>query len=598
MNRYLTTLTVVCMAAGISVGTAHAQFGGLPKIGGSKSSSRTAVKTGPSDAQRAQFRACEKAGRKGLGKVPTHFSGESEKAVEGVLKRLAEAEEQLEVANGHCGPGIAGMTSADSTMERYEKLKVLIADARTQSEIMKRYVPLKKSVGKSGGLDPAAVKELQDLSAAYTASAEGKDQVRYAKGWANKVERLAKRNDKNKSEAASHHAQAKEDAAMLAKHAGIDGLSTTLDAMKQHARGGNGPIPKELYAKFEEHLKTVEAFNPTAPLYYREELKAHQAYDAWEGGLDKAAPALAELYKGAVVVKGKSKGKKASVTIKAKKDHCYVSFFKYTMPGANEDMEWTKPLKTQQMQRFYLQNLGKDMRGNGFCMTKAASLTYKGKLKFTGTKNQLQWVVLEWPKTELPPTFFGKRIRLWGESCDPIQFQESWTKPIPGTVAHRKPGDIKKWDKVWASGCDVSPETASYKPSAQYGKCTRKVYKAHAGKIDRAAKARDNAKTRGALKAAIRSLDRAKKARASALNSKCEPIKKRIKKAFDKANDVVADTLMGEAYSDHINKAKRKADEKAAQARPVGADGKQDTYRDRDKRIYRMKNYEQYHKDK
>jgi|GEM_PF-3033890 len=580
--------SAIAAALLVTVGAsgASAQFGGIPKppkIGGSSS---------PSDAQRKMFRECDQATRKGLGELPSTYNSSFEKRRDDVEKAAA----LLAKADSICTPDLRTMSSWESTGERLDQLRLGVADGQMQLAILERYEPLSKQ--EKHEVQAADLDELDARLKAYEEWASNDDSQRYAKNWRRKVDSLRESVEKRQAGLAQKKEQAEVDRAMLEMHDALDGIEPVIEKMDTHARKGEGPIPAELYEQYEALVVRIEAFNPTARLYYEPKLRIYRAYDAWLQG-DGAADALAKLYEGAVVGQGKSRGKKQTIKLAAKKDWCYAILMHFDEPGARSDLDYQNETKMRKVLRFYDEDTLKPwQRMNGFCANEAFKMDLSGELEFTGSTNTQRWVAVGWPRDEFPASL-ALHIRPWIDACDSIQYEESWLRPIPGTVKSRQPGDIKSWEPTYAGEqkCAIMPGTRTNPDANAFGKCVATLDKQYAPKFSAAIKARDDARTVGAHKAAVKRIDRLESAKAKALDSRCGPTYKKIQKAFATSVDKVADAMKGQAYSDHVDRAKRKADEEAAQMRPRNAEGVPDKLRDRDDRRSRMRTYEEYYKD-
>ncbi|TNF25143.1 MAG: hypothetical protein EP329_23645 [Deltaproteobacteria bacterium] len=580
------------LAAGFLVtatgGLASAQFGGIPKP-----PKISVPSASPSAAQRKQFNECDQKSRKGLDALPSTYTSNAEKRQQDVDKAAA----LLAEAEALCTPDLRAMSSWDSTEKRLVELRLGVADGQQQVAILTRYEPLSKA--EKHTVQMADLDELDGLVKAYEESVSTDDTKRYAKNWRSRVDSLREEVEKRQKGLADKKAQAEEDTAMLAMHDAIDGAEATLEAIEAAARKAEGPIPAELYDRYEAQVKAIEAFNPTARLYYEPRLRIYRAYDAWLAG-DGAADALAKLYEGEVVAKGQSKGKKQAIGFAAKAGWCYAILLHFDEPGADSDLDFKDETKMRKVLRFYDDDTLKPwQRLNGFCANEAFKVDLGGPLTFTGTKNVQRWVAVGWAREQFPASL-SLHIRPWIDECDPIQYEESWLHPIPGTVKNRQPGDIKEWKPSYAGEgqCAIMPGTRTNPDANKYGKCVAAVTSSYAPKFRSAAKARDDARTVGAHKAAQKRLDALETAQANELTRKCDPTLDKIRKAFEKSVDKVADAMKGEAYSDHVDRAKRKADEEAGHMRPRNKAGEPDKLRDRDDRRSRMKLYEEYYKDK
>lgn len=583
--------SAVVAALVVSGGFASAQFGGIPKPPKIPS-----VGSGsPSDAQRKAFSECDQTTRKGVDAVPSAaaFSSNAEKR----KRDMDKAADLLAKAEAICTPDLRVMSSWDSTGKRLEEMRLGVADGERQLAILERYEPLSK-LQKQG----VAAADLDDLDATITAYEEwapNDDSKRYARNWRTKATQLRGAVEGRKSELAGKNAQADEDREMLAKHDAIDGFDAVIKAMEVHARKAEGPIPAELYEQYEALVARVESFNPTARLYYEPELRIYRVYDAWLAG-DGAADALAKLYEGEVIAQGQSKGKKQSIGFAAKKDWCYAILLHFDVAGADSDLDYKDETKMRKVLRFYDDDTLKPwQRLNGFCANEAFKVDLAGPLTFTGTKNVQRYVVVGWARDAFPASL-SLRIRPWIDECDPIQYEESYVHPIPGTVNNRQAGDIKKWEPAYASEgqCTIMPGTRTNPDANKFGKCMEALHKRFAPKYAAAIKAKETARTPGAYDAAVKRIQGIDAAKEKDYERSCRPTFEKIRKDFSKAVDRVADAMTGQAYTDHVDRAKRKADEAAGHQRPINKEGKPDKLGDRDDRRTRMQIFDEYYKDK
>ncbi|PKN56412.1 MAG: hypothetical protein CVU56_16380 [Deltaproteobacteria bacterium HGW-Deltaproteobacteria-14] len=583
--------SAVAAALVISGGFASAQFGGIPKPPKVPS-----VGSGsPSDAQRKAFHECDQTTRKGVDAVPSAaaFSSNAEKR----KKDLDRAAELLAKAEAICTPDMRTMSSWDSTGARLEEMRLGVADGQRQLTILERYEPMSKLQKQD-----VAAADLDDLDArvsAYEAWAPTDDTKRYARNWRTKATQLRAAVEERKAELAGKNAQADRDRAMLVKHDAIDGFDAVLKAMEEHARKAEGPIPAELYEKYEALVAQVESFNPTARQYYEPELRIYRAYDAWLAG-DGAADALAKLYEGEVVAQGQSRGKKQSISFAAKKDWCYAILLHFDVAGADSNLDYKDETKMRKVLRFYDDDTLKPwQRLNGLCANEAFKVDLAGPLTFTGTKNVQRYVVVGWARDAFPASL-PLRIRPWIDECDPVQYEESYVHPIPGTVNNRQAGDIKKWEPAYASEgqCTLMPGTRTNPDANKFGKCMEALHKRFAPKYAAAIKAKETARTPGAYDAAVKRIQGIDAAKDKDYERSCRPTFEKIRKDFSKAVDRVADAMTGQAYTDHVDRAKRKADEAAGHQRPVNEEGKPDTLSDRDNRRLRMQIFDEHYKGK
>jgi len=544
---------------------------------------------------------CRQVTQAGLDVLPTTWTSGAERRREA----LGNAESLLTRARALCTPAVPGVGESDADTQRLERLSLGVADGKRQLAILEVYEPIENARANDEAVPDGALDDLDAAVAAYVDWAEAPDNKRWAGLWQKRASSLRATVEARAETRAGREAQAAVDRAMLEQHAAIDGAVATFEAIDAHARAGESPIPAELYAQYEAHVAAIETFNPTARLFFEPELQIYKAYDAWRS--DDAPAALAALYEAELIGSGVSRGSKQSVPINANAGWCYAVLLHFEGPDTLAELAWANPTRMRKALRFSgVDRMTKPwQRMRGVCTNEAVRLTLAGELKATGRGRPAaqRWVVVGWPRDQFPAPL-ALRITPRPDTCDPVQYEQSYVQPIPGALPHRQPGDIETWEPRYSEHsrgglgrpgvCGAAPGTHTNPESERFAACRVRVRTRWAGRLNAAARARDKGRTLNARIAGRERFESLVRSRDEDIQKTCSPIYERIYEAQLEAVARVGDHMKGQAYTDHIDRAQREADEAAARSRPRNSFGRVDTITDRDRRRDRLRRFEQY----
>lgn len=160
---------------------------------------------------------------------------------------------------------------------------------------------------------------------------------------------------------------------------------------------------------------------------------------------EDAATALQAIFQGTVSAKGQSKGKALSVPLSVKKNHCVVLVGRFASFTGSEKIDEldTKvsgdPMAAQHFGYWAHKAGNSDERAFellGFCATKDVKATVSAKLEFTGTKNGVRYVALDFEKPAFPRQLASRINIEMPDHCDAEAWASMWLAPVPGSLGY------------------------------------------------------------------------------------------------------------------------------------------------------------------
>jgi hypothetical protein len=159
---------------------------------------------------------------------------------------------------------------------------------------------------------------------------------------------------------------------------------------------------------------------------------------------ENAGPAMQALFQGTVATSGQSKGKTLSVPLNVKRGHCAVFFGRFANFTGSElikDPVLGVPGDSTAAQKFsmWANHAGGNSRVfelHGFCALRDVKGTVGASLEFTGTKNGVRYVVLDFEKPQFPRLLASHLNIDMPDHCDPEAWASMWLNPVPGSLGY------------------------------------------------------------------------------------------------------------------------------------------------------------------
>lgn len=288
---------------------------------------------------------------------------------------------------------------------------------------------------------------------------------------------------------------------------------------------------------------------------------------------------LAELMAGTIESKGVS-GKQLKVSLKLKRDRCYQIALKWKAPSGTEELRdyaWTAS-KPQAIQRYFTRFTHSYLPWSfGMCATADTSATFTAEFRASGSKPRLQYAVVSWPRDEVPGDALLYASVVPPDKCSSTAWKNLWLDPIPGTVVYRKTEpylltgvshgttQVTMHNTTGKEGgghhtqmTDAPEGAANVRAQFSMPRCSGSKYAASAvskkaakcheaidAKYDKqfaaAERARDGARTVGALRAAEAKLDRLRSGEGNARRSQCGAVDKKLEADVEKTFNEIVD---------------------------------------------------------
>lgn len=240
---------------------------------------------------------------------------------------------------------------------------------------------------------------------------------------------------------AKAEAEAREDAKRRAAQA-VREAGDVGQVVRKRIEAAGAPSEAEV-AALAAALDKVVAIAPDEAVEGQKLLLNARIVRALDG--DEPGAALQALLGGEVTAKGQSKGKALSVPLKVKKNHCLVWVGRYASYSGTERFEHEELVPSGDVmaaQRFTYAapglgyGKGQAFELHGACATRDVSAALTAKLEFTGTKNGVRYVALDFERSRFPRDL-ATRLRLdMPDHCDPEAWASMWLNPVPGSLAY------------------------------------------------------------------------------------------------------------------------------------------------------------------
>ncbi len=579
-------------ALGLSValaglgGPAHAGFGFTIK--------GPSIKT-PNAGKR--LREADNLFRAGLKALPNKFGYDIAKEQAGIDEALAK----YKAGKDKLSADLKLTSGFDQVKKRREALRVAIGQSRAMLECGKAWAKI-RAIHRTGKAAPNPALDALDKAVAAFAKGAPPAYAKNVKWWQDEAKRLRTRNPEiareAKAKAEAEARAAKERAEREARRAleekkrkafaGINRLMAEIDKMLVEP---TTPIPADKLAAFDKGMETVRSVHEPSTELYKYNRHHYTLYNALLAGANMPAE-VAKALGGAVAASGESKGKKLVIPVKAAADTCYLAVMRWKSWSGGErykDPEWIPKKGASAMQLFWPHVFPRWQRVAGFCTTGPATAAYTSELDFAGTKNGVQYVVVQWPRAQVPAWLMAyKRIGIF-DQCDTAAWDNLWRHPIPGTVvwSGKEPFLVQtaRFDSMWLDAWSVTGgralrirmrETTSAIPkaravatklnvpscrggvgapkaSAKYTKCMAKLDEKYSKLYDKWGDKKKYAKTITGYRRAQKTLDDLPAKERKERASKCGKIRKKIEADWEKMFNTLVDHIIDDGVKDTLD---------------------------------------------
>jgi hypothetical protein len=234
-------------------------------------------------------------------------------------------------------------------------------------------------------------------------------------------------------EEAAQRKAAAEHAAAARELASVTGPADRALAPLLEAEKRGEPAGEDALKAVEETLPAVRAISPPLADYYLREVTFLRVY-GWLGAGD--AKHIAEALSAKPVAAGRSTGKKLQVGFAAKPGHCYLLLGDFASRGGSEKIDgFQLTVKGGLTHELELEREWPAI-ASGLCASESASATATASLAFPGTRNGVQYVVLDWPRDGFPLSVASQMHLVLRDHCDLKAREDLFSAPIPGTLAY------------------------------------------------------------------------------------------------------------------------------------------------------------------
>lgn len=355
------------------------------------------------------------------------------------------------------------------------------------------------------------------------------------------------------------------------------------------------PIPEDKIKALADAVDELEGSAPNAASQFAHSLKTAKIENAWWKPEAERSKVIAKVVGGDVVASGESNGKKLDVALNAKAGHCYTVFMRYkTVTGREEvkEKEWSAQGGNTPLQRYGVWSGEKPtFQIEGTCVTKDVSVKLNADLVFAGTKNALQYVVLDSTKSKFPLYVATYMHVFVHDPCDTEAWEAMWLDPIPGAIVYIGAEPVlvsspERAGQLWITyrnatmreGRSQKNNLTQAPPKAikfhtqysfprcskdhgetpetqRFAACHKQIDKKYDAQWDAAERAKENAVTIGGVRAAQAQLDRIRDADDRDRENICGPIEKKLEKKWEATFNKIVDTYTDKPYESPIDRA-------------------------------------------
>ncbi len=200
-----------------------------------------------------------------------------------------------------------------------------------------------------------------------------------------------------------------------------------------------GPLAEPALKAYLEATSKVSALSERAGRYYTTLYRHFLVANAFRAPDEQAFQTLPSLYQGDLAGHGSAKGK-LKTRFQAEEGYCYALVGRFqTFSGAESvtGVEWSAAKGTS-LARFDVPHAGPGYQvTQGVCLSAGSRVTLKASFDGAGRDNPLRYVIVGWPKENLPG-FVTTYMRLLDEDrCDDDAWYRAWTRPLPGSLVYR-----------------------------------------------------------------------------------------------------------------------------------------------------------------
>lgn len=218
-----------------------------------------------------------------------------------------------------------------------------------------------------------------------------------------------------------------------------------------HRNASLKPVTADAVANLRQAATALREADPTAALFYIDELTHYEIELHWASSGPGAEKAIAAVVGGSIAAQGPARGKALDLRVEAQMGMCYLlvaQFEGYTGSERLDGFTWEMNGRGSALQTFTVHRppTFKGLAPRGFCTTHRANVT--GRAALAGLDKTLRYVLLEIDRAAFPRAFAGRLEIDAVDHCDARAWRELWTDPVPGSLLYREgePIVVKKVD--------------------------------------------------------------------------------------------------------------------------------------------------------
>lgn len=204
-------------------------------------------------------------------------------------------------------------------------------------------------------------------------------------------------------------------------------LKPLLDAAKR-----GEPISDEGLAAVEAAAANVKPVSAARADYYLREVAFLRSFAWLQAG--QAKPIAAALT-AQMVASGRSSGKTLTVSFSAKPGHCYLLLGDFASLSGSESIGTFAWRFSGGLVHQFRLDRDRPALAAGFCAKETAGASGTAPLTFAGTKNGVQYLVLDWPAASFPLSVASQMRLVPHDHCDFRAREDLFSSPLPGTFA-------------------------------------------------------------------------------------------------------------------------------------------------------------------
>jgi hypothetical protein len=225
----------------------------------------------------------------------------------------------------------------------------------------------------------------------------------------------------------------------------------TIEAIQTHLRTTERPIPEDMIDELWQAAKHVQNQDDKAARYFFHAEYNFRIFNAWRDPSDEAGfRKVASTLRGAHIDSGVLKRSKLKVNFVSRPSWCYTlylhpaedfsdfssAYAKGSGDGIFRSLSVTSKNKSNLIQHFDLAHHPRtELFATGFCTSD------KSKIKIRGTSQkslagQVRFMLLGWDRKSFPEWETTYLEIDAPHDCAVSSWKESWTNPVPGTIAY------------------------------------------------------------------------------------------------------------------------------------------------------------------